>query len=90
MEVDEEKPTPAATTPASTDQDLSSSQTQKSKSASDGPEDTAPVTENAGKTEVRNNLQLLQYACFFVTVALPTLSAPTGVQQSKQTFFNSM
>jgi hypothetical protein len=59
MEVDEEKPTPAATTPASTDQDLSSSQTQKSKSASDGPEDTAPVTENAGKTEVRNNLQLL-------------------------------
>jgi hypothetical protein len=53
MEVDEDKPTPA---PAA--QDSSSSQTQKSESASDGPEGTAPVTENADNAEVRSNEQL--------------------------------
>lgn len=59
MEVDEEKPTPVAATPAPADQDSSNSQAQKSESASDGQEDTAPVTENAESTEVRNNVHLL-------------------------------
>jgi hypothetical protein len=54
MEVDEDKPTSA---PA--DQDSSSSQTQKSESASDGPEGTAPVTDNAENAEVRSSGQLL-------------------------------
>lgn len=52
MEVDEEKAAPvAATTPVPADQDSSSSQTQKSESASKGPEDVAPVTENAENAE---------------------------------------
>lgn len=56
MEVDEEKAAPvAATTPVPADQDSSSSQTQKSESASKGPEDVAPVTENAENAEVSNN-----------------------------------
>lgn len=50
MEVDEDKATPAAA-----DQDSSSSQTQKSESASDGPEGAVPVTENAENAEVRSN-----------------------------------
>jgi FtsZ-interacting cell division protein YlmF len=54
MEVDEDKPTPA---PA--DQDSSSSQTQKSEPASDGPEGTAPVTDNAENAEVRSIGQIL-------------------------------
>jgi hypothetical protein len=54
MEVDEEKAAPvAATNPAPADQDSSNSQTQKSESASKGPEDVAPVTENAENAEVR-------------------------------------
>lgn len=48
MEVDEDKATPAAA-----DQDSSSSQTQKSESASDGPEGAVPVTENAENAEAK-------------------------------------
>ena len=64
MEVDEEKAAAvAATTPVPTDQDSSNSQTQKSESASKGPEDVAPVTENAENAEVSNNGHFISFTC---------------------------
>jgi len=64
MEVDEEKAAPvAATTPVPADQDSSSSQTPKSESASKGPEDIAPVTENAENAEVSNNGHFSFFIC---------------------------